>query len=205
MRSLVKSFCGGQERFFLTFFPKRGAFKPSSCIQPGCASLRAGGNWPVFGVPGLSSVVAGIVAGRIIERRGAHGVLLAAMLVQGGLTAPLILLGAQSNSLWLLIPALFIGFFGHITAAVAATVTATSDVPDTHKGLASGLVTTSQRVAVTVGIPVLGAVVAIRTDLLAGIQLALAVDVVLTLTAVVIIWAGLNGSRPAGARASVTR
>jgi hypothetical protein len=114
------------------------------------------------------------------------------MLVQGGLTAPLILLGAQSTSLWLLIPALFIGFFGHITAVVAATVTATSDVPDTHKGLASGLVTTSQRVAVTVGIPVLGAAMAIRADLLAGIHLALAADVVLTLTAVVIIWAGLN-------------
>jgi predicted MFS family arabinose efflux permease len=119
------------------------------------------------------------------------------MLVQGGLTAPLILLGAQSNSLWLLIPALFIGFFGHIAAVVVATVTATSDVPDTHKGLASGLVTTSQRVAVTVGIPVLGAVMAIGADLLAGIQLALAADVVLTLTAVVIIWAGLNRSRPA--------
>ena len=159
----------------------------------------------IFGVPGLSSVAAGVVAGRIIERRGAHTVLLAAMLVQGGLTAPLILLGAQSNSLWLLIPALFIGFFGHITAVVAATVTATSDVPDTHKGLASGLVTTSQRVAVTVGIPVLGAVMAIRADLLAGIQLALTADVVLTLLAVVIIWAGLNRSRPAGARASVTR
>jgi hypothetical protein len=57
-------------------------------------------------------------------------------------------------------------------------------------------VTTSQRVAVTVGIPVLGAVMAIRADLLAGIQLALAADVVLTLTAVVIIWAGLNRSRP---------
>jgi predicted MFS family arabinose efflux permease len=159
----------------------------------------------IFGVPGLSSVAAGVVAGRIIERRGAHTVLLAAMLVQGGLTAPLILLGAQSNSLWLLIPALFIGFFGHITAVVAATVTATSDVPDTHKGLASGLVTTSQRVAVTVGIPILGTVMAIRADLLAGIQLALAADVVLTLTAVVIIWAGLNRSRLAGVRPSVTR
>ncbi len=158
----------------------------------------------IFGVPGLSSVAAGVVAGRIIERRGAHTVLLAAMLVQGGLTAPLILLGAQSNSLWLLIPALFIGFFGHITAVVAATVTATSDVPDSHKGLASGLVTTSQRVAVTVGIPVLSAVMAIRADLLVGIQLALAADVVLTLTAVVIIWAGLNRLRPAGARPSVT-
>ena len=52
--------------------------------------------------------------------------------------------------------------------------------------------------AVTVGIPVLGAVMAIRADLLAGIQLALAADVVLTLTAVVIIWAGLNRSRPVG-------
>ena len=119
------------------------------------------------------------------------------MLVQVGLTAPLILLDAQSNSLWLLIPALFIGFFGHITAVVAATVTATSDVPDTHKGLASGLVTTSQRVAVSVGIPALGAVMAMRADLLAGIHLALAADVVLTLAAVAIIWAGLKRLRSA--------
>jgi predicted MFS family arabinose efflux permease len=88
----------------------------------------------IFGGPGLSSVAAGVVAGRIIERRGANTVLLAAMLVQGGLTAPLILLGAQSNSLCLLIPALFIGFFGHITAVVAATVTATSDVRTVIKG-----------------------------------------------------------------------
>jgi MFS family permease len=154
----------------------------------------------IFGVPGLSSVAAGVVAGRTIERRGAHTVLLAAMLVQGGLTVPLVLLGTQSNSLWLLIPALFVGFFGHITAVVAATVTATSNVPDTHKGLATGLVTTSQRVAVTIGIPVLGAVMAIRADLLAGIHLALAADVVLTLMAVVVIWAGLNWSRSSGAR-----
>jgi predicted MFS family arabinose efflux permease len=153
----------------------------------------------IFGVPGLSSIVAGVVAGRIIEHRGAHGVLLAAMLVQGGLTAPLILLGTQSESLWLLIPALFIGFFGHITAVVAATVTATSAVPDSHKGLASGLVTTSQRVAVTIGIPALGAVMAIRANLLAGIRLALVADVVLTLTAVAIIWAGLNRMRSARA------
>jgi predicted MFS family arabinose efflux permease len=70
----------------------------------------------VFGVPGLSSIAAGVVASRIIERRCAYCVLLTAMVVQCGLTAPLILLGTHSNSLWLLIPALFIGFFGHITA-----------------------------------------------------------------------------------------
>ena len=146
----------------------------------------------VFGVPGFASVAAGIVAGRIIARRGARTVLLVALLVQGGVTAPMILLGTQPVWLWLLIPALFVGFFGHITAVVAATVTATSEVPDSHKGLATGLVTTSQRVAVTVGIPLLGAVMAIRADLLAGIHLALAADVLLTLMAVILIRAGLN-------------
>ncbi|MBO0719120.1 MAG: MFS transporter, partial [Rhizobiales bacterium] len=151
----------------------------------------------VFGVPGLASVAAGVVAGRIIARRGAHTVLLVALLVQGGLTAPMILLGTQPVWLWLLIPALFVGFFGHITAVVAATVTATSEVPDSHKGLATGLVTTSQRVAVTVGIPLLGAVMTIRADLLAGIHLALAADVLLTLTALILIRAGLSRRVPA--------
>jgi MFS family permease len=146
----------------------------------------------IFGVPGLASVVAGVVAGRIIARRGARIVLLAALLVQGGMTAPLIVLGTEPTWLWLLIPALFGGFFGHITAVVAATVTATSGVPDANKGLATGLITTSQRVAVTVGIPLLGAVMASRGDLLAGIRLALAVNVLVTLMAVILIRAGLN-------------
>jgi len=146
----------------------------------------------IFGIPGLASVVAGVIAGRIIGWRGAHIVLLAALLVQGGMTVPLILLGTQATWLWLLIPALFGGFFGHITAVVAAIVTATSEVPDADKGLATGLLTTSQRVAVTIGIPVLGAVMAVRSDLLAGIRLALVADVLFTLTAVTLIRAGLN-------------
>jgi MFS family permease len=146
----------------------------------------------IFGVPGLASVAAGVVAGRIIGRRGARIVLLAALLIQGGMTAPLILLGTQPAWLCLLIPALFGGFFGHITAVVAATVTATSAVPDANKGLATGLIITSQRVAVTIGIPVLGAVMATRGDLLAGIRVAFAADVLLTLTAVVLIRIGLD-------------
>jgi hypothetical protein len=64
----------------------------------------------------------------MIARHGAHTVLLLALLVQGD-TAPLILLGTQSVWLWLLIPALFVGFFGHITALGAAIVTATSGGP----------------------------------------------------------------------------
>jgi MFS family permease len=146
----------------------------------------------IFGVPGLASVAAGVVAGRIIARRGARPVLLVALLIQGGLTAPLILLGPEPAWLWLLVPALFIGFLGHITAVVAATVIATSEVADADAGVATGLVTTSQRVAGTVGIPLLGAMMALRADLPAGIQLALAVDVALTLTVVAMVSAGLG-------------
>lgn len=146
----------------------------------------------VFGVPGLASIAAGIFAGRLIARRGARSVLLAALLVQGGFTAPLLRLGSDPLSMWLLIPSLFIGFFGHITAVVAATVAATSEVPEASKGLASGLMTTSQRVASTIGIPALAAVMAMRADLLSGIHLALVADVLLTLIAVVMIGAGLK-------------
>jgi hypothetical protein len=46
-------------------------------------------------------------------------------------------------SMCLLVPALFVGFFGHIIA----------EVPEFSKGLASGLMTTSQRIASTIGIP----------------------------------------------------
>lgn len=151
----------------------------------------------VFGIPGLASIVAGIVAGRIIARRGARPVLLVALLVQGGFTAPLILLGVTPASMWLLIPALFLGFFGHITAVVAATVAATSGVPEASKGLASGLMTTSQRVASTIGIPALAAVMTVRADLLSGIHTALAVDVLFTGILVVVVAAGLKQSRPA--------
>src|SRR5215510_4890410 len=149
----------------------------------------------IFGVPGLASVAAGVIAGQLVARRGARLVLLAALLVQGGFTAPLILLGTETAWLWLLIPALFVGFLGHITAVVAATVIATLEVADEDAGLATGLVTTSQRVAVTIGIPILGAVMVMRANLLAGIHLALAVDVLLTLTVVAVISAGLNRLR----------
>jgi hypothetical protein len=57
-------------------------------------------------------------------------------------------------------------------------------------------VTTSQRVAVTVGIPLLGVVMIVRADLLAGIHLALASDVLLTLMAVILIRAGLRWRTP---------
>ncbi|WP_454872081.1 hypothetical protein [Paraburkholderia xenovorans] len=55
----------------------------------------------------------------------------------------------------------------------------------------------SQRVASTIGIPALAAAMAIRADLLCGIHIALAADVLVTVIAVLLLAAGLKQRRPA--------
>jgi len=146
----------------------------------------------VFGVPGLASVAAGILAGRFIGRYGSRKVLAVGMLVQAACTAPLVLLGTGNGWLAVLIPALFLGFFGHVTAIVSFMVTATSGLPDSEQGLATGLATLTQQIGITIGVPILAAVAATRSGLLSGIHLALAVNVVVTVTAVAFIWTGLR-------------
>ncbi|WP_260478000.1 MFS transporter [Nonomuraea sp. WAC 01424] len=146
----------------------------------------------VFGVPGLASVVAGVIAGRFIGRFGSRLVLVAGMTVQALATIPAVLLGTGWGTLAVLVPALFVGFFGHVTAIVAYTVTGTSGLPDEEQGLATGLTSMTQQVAITVGIPLLGAVAATRGSGLAGIRLALLVDVAVTLAAVALISYGLR-------------
>jgi MFS family permease len=149
----------------------------------------------IFGVPGLASVVAGIVAGRFIGRYGARTVLAVGLLGQAAFTAPLVLLGTGNAWLAVLVPALFFGFFGHVTAIVSFMVTATSGVPDSEQGLASGLATLTQQVGITIGIPILGAVAATQASLLGGIQLALAVNVLVTVAVVALVWSGLRPAR----------
>jgi predicted MFS family arabinose efflux permease len=142
----------------------------------------------VFGVPGLAAVFAGPVAGRFIGRYGSRAVLTAGLAVQGLATFPLVFVGADRMALVVLIPALFVGFFGHVSAIVAFTVTGTSGLPDDEQGLATGLTSMTQQVAITVGIPILSAVAATQSLRLTGIHLALWVNVVVTLASAVLIW-----------------
>ncbi|OLE29114.1 MAG: MFS transporter [Catenulispora sp. 13_1_20CM_3_70_7] len=152
----------------------------------------------VFGVPGLASIGAGVLAGRFIGRHGARRVLTAGLAVQGLATLPLLLVGtSRPTALAILIPALFVGFFGHVSAIVAYTVTGTSGLPDAEQGLATGLTLLTQQVAVTSGIPILSAVAATRSGELAGTHLALAVDVTVTLVGAALIYRGLRPRTPA--------
>lgn len=146
----------------------------------------------IFGVPGLAAVAAGVLAERFLGRFGNRRVLAVGLSVQGLATLPLALLGADRTALAVLIPALFMGFFAHVTTIVAYTVTATSGLPNEEQGLATGLTSMTQQVAITIGIPILSAVAATQSAQLTGIRLALAVNVVVTLTSVFLVWFGLR-------------
>ncbi|GAB3906129.1 MFS transporter [Kibdelosporangium lantanae] len=147
----------------------------------------------VFGVPGLASVAAGVVAGRVIGRVGARRVLVTGLAVQPVATAPLLLIGTDPASLWIVVPALFVSFFAHVSAIVAFMVTATSGLPDGEQGLATGLASMTQQIGITVGTPVLSAIAATQAVELTGIHLALGVEVAVTLVAVIVLAGRMRG------------
>jgi MFS family permease len=146
----------------------------------------------IFGVPGLASIVAGVIAGRFIGRFGSQRVLVVGLVVQALGNIPLIFLGADRTALAVLVPALFIGFFAHVTCIVAYTVTGTSGLPNEEQGLATGLTSMTQQVAGAVGIPLMSAIAATQTAQLAGYHLALAVSVAVTLVSAVVVGVGLR-------------
>jgi predicted MFS family arabinose efflux permease len=156
----------------------------------------------IFGIPGLSSVIAGVIAGRLIGRLGSRKLLVAGMAVQALATLPLVFLGTHRIALLIVIPALFIGFFGHVAAIVSYTVTGTSGLPNHEQGLATGLTTLTQQIAITIGIPILSAIAATQAAQLTGLRLALTVNVAVTLISTALIWIGLRTRTPAVARAS---
>ncbi|WP_328546889.1 MFS transporter [Streptomyces platensis] len=162
----------------------------------------------VFGVQGVVSAFAGLVAPKVIGRLGAHRTLLTGLLIQAGFTAALLGLGTGSG-LWLALTGVALGSLGHLWAIISYGVTATSGVPDAEQGLATGLVTSSQQVGITIGIPLLSAVAsahiaALRADgsglaqaTLGGIKLALGLDAALLAVVALLVAAGLRTVRPA--------
>ncbi|MDF2706793.1 MFS transporter [Nonomuraea muscovyensis] len=112
-----------------------------------------------LGVLGLGTVLGGVVAPRVLTRMGLGRALTAGFALQAVSTASLALLGAEPGWIWLLLAATFAGGVGNMVAIVAFMVTATSGLPDSEQGLATGLATMTQQVGITMGIPVMSAVV----------------------------------------------
>ncbi|AYG78492.1 putative MFS-type transporter EfpA [Streptomyces hundungensis] len=146
-----------------------------------------------FGVLGLGTVVGGMLAPRVIAKYSTLTALVAGGLIQTAFTAVLLLLGPESASMWLLLPATFFGGIGNMLVIVGFMVTATSGLPDSEQGLATGLATMSQQIGITMGTPVMSAVVTAATSgavtagaILHGVTVAIGVNAALVLLGVLI-------------------
>jgi MFS family permease len=146
----------------------------------------------VFGVQGVLSAVAGSCAPKVIGRLGAHRTLVASLIGQGALIAALLGLNAHTWSVWLAVTAVSLASMCHLGAIISYGLTVTSGVPDEEQGLATGLVTSTQQVGITIGIPLLGVLATTSGDLLSGVHTVLAIDAAVVLLAAALVATGLR-------------
>jgi EmrB/QacA subfamily drug resistance transporter len=161
-----------------------------------------------FAVLGLGTVIGGILGPKVIGAIGSKNALIVGFLIQAAATVPLIFLGQQSNWIFVMLAATFVGGIANLIAIVGFMVTATSGLPDDEQGLATGLATMSQQIGITMGIPIMSAIATARVHalgggtahaVLSGVSAALTVNAALCVAAAVLIAFLL----PAPARASV--
>jgi hypothetical protein len=109
-------------------------------------------------------------------------------------------------SVMLVLAATFVGGVANLAAIVGFMVAATTGLPDSEQGLATGLATMSQQIGITLGIPVMSAVMAVflhhggtgqATGVLAAVVPAIAVNAALCLGTAAVVWIFLR-NRPAG-------
>jgi MFS family permease len=164
----------------------------------GFSPLQAGLS---FAVLGAGTVVGGMIGPRVIGRTGATAAIVGGLVVQAAATVPLVLLGPGGGWLVVLLVATFVGGVANLVAIVGFMVTATSGLPDSEQGLATGLATMSQQVGITLGAPVMSAVAtaaAASAGVAHGITTALAVNAAICLGAAVACGLAL-GARSRGA------
>ncbi|MEW2135155.1 MFS transporter [Streptomyces sp. NPDC005409] len=145
----------------------------------------------VFGVQGAASALAGAYAPRVIGRFGARRTLVGSLLGQGVLTAALLAVGAESGA-WVATAAVSLASMCHLGAIISYGLVVTSGVPDGEQGLATGLVTTTQQVGLTIGIPLLGVLATTQASLFDGVRTVLGVDAVILLAAALLVGLGLR-------------
>ncbi|MDT0426524.1 MFS transporter [Streptomyces salyersiae] len=148
----------------------------------------------VFGAQGVASAAAGVYAARVIGRIGARRTLVLSLLGQGVFTAALLTLGEESG-VWPATVAVSLASVCHLGAIISYGLTVTSGVPDEEQGLATGLVTTTQQVGMTVGIPLLGVLATTQDSLYGGVRLVTGAAALVLVAAGVAVAAGLR--RPA--------
>lgn len=144
-----------------------------------------------FAVLGAGTVIGGLIAPKVIAAVGSKRAIVGGLVVQAVATGSLVFLGTSSAFIVLLLVATFVGGVANLVAIVGFMVTVTTGVPDKEQGLATGLATMSQQVGITMGIPIMSAIVTATvhtssaatasTSILTGLTVAIGVNAVLCL------------------------
>ncbi|WP_245931721.1 MFS transporter [Actinokineospora auranticolor] len=154
-----------------------------------------------FAALGVGTVLGGALAPRVIARLGATRAIVVGLSAQAAATLPLVLLGPTTAMVVPLLVATFAGGVANLVAIVGFMTTATSGLPDHEQGLATGLATTSQQVGITLGIPVMSAVVTANVHssgaetaatVLSGVTAAIRVNALLAAATAVVVGSALR-------------
>jgi len=157
-----------------------------------------------FSVLGLGTVLGGMVGPTIIGRLGQKRALVVSLVVQAMATAPLVFLPLSPTWVVPLLLLAFVGGVANLAAIVSFMVIATSGLPDSEQGLATGLATMSQQIGITLGIPVMSALVAARVHalgdettqhVLSGVSVAIAINAGLCLVTALLVAVFLRVAR----------
>ncbi|MDP9865415.1 MULTISPECIES: MFS transporter [Streptosporangium] len=157
-----------------------------------------------FGVLGAGTVIGGTLGGKAVGRFGNRTTIVTGGAVQAAATLALVALGTSGTWIWLLLAATFIGGVGNMLMIVGFMVTATSGLPDSEQGLATGLATMTQQVGITMGIPIMSAIATARMTalgttgpdaVLSGVSLAVLVNSALVLAGALLAGAFLSPRR----------
>jgi len=112
-----------------------------------------------FAVLGVGTVLGGVLGPRVVGRFGSRVAVVGGFAVQAVATLPLVLVSGAPESIALVLVATFVGGVANLVVIVGFMVTATSELPEREQGLATGLTTMSQQIGITMGTPVMSAVV----------------------------------------------
>ena len=112
----------------------------------------------IIGLTGVGAVVGGSIGPRVVAMWGVRGAMLCGLGTQALATGALVVLNDRSGSIVVYCIVGFIAAIGHMVAVVTFLVAATSGVETGQQGLATGLVTMTQQVGMTLGIPMVSAI-----------------------------------------------
>jgi EmrB/QacA subfamily drug resistance transporter len=153
-----------------------------------------------FAVLGLGTVAGGLLGPRVIGRFGSRAAIVGGFAAQAVATLSLVLVSEAASSIWLVLAATFVGGVANLVVIVGFMVTATSGLPEGEQGLATGLTTMSQQIGITLGTPVMSAVVTAvvlgGSGVLDGVTTAIAVNGALCLLGSAVVAACLVGRSP---------